>query len=279
MTQQTISEALRDAAERLSVTSETPRLDAEVLLRHLLGINRTALFTRLRDPFPESIREPFERLIQQRLEDIPVAYLTGEREFMGHAFVVGPGVLVPRPETELMVEWAAKWLSGKSGAIAIDVGTGSGAIGISVALASGARAIGIEPSSEAIRYAIRNRDRLAPIELIRGNLADPIRGPVDLVLANLPYLRPDQVIGNANLRAEPVSALVSGSDGLDLIRALIADLLRILARDGAAILEIDPSQSATVEELLKASLPDAETGVIADLAGLHRFVFADRSRL
>jgi release factor glutamine methyltransferase len=177
-----------------------------------------------------------------------------------------------------MAEWAIAWLADRPGAVVIDVGAGSGAIGISVAVATSTRVIGIEPSSDALRYAIGNRDDLGGIELIRGNLADAIRGPVDLVLANLPYLRPDQVIGNANLHAEPVSALVSGDDGLDLIRALIADLPRILASNGAAIFEIDPSQTTAVSALLRAALPDVAVSVVADLAGLARFVAADRKR-
>ena len=125
----TIAAALQKGRDWLARSAtDTPRLDAEVLLRSLLGLDRTALFTRLRDPIDPTALQAFLDLIDQRARGVPVAYLTGEREFMGMRFTVGPGVLIPRPETEILVEWALDWLRERPGATVADVGTGSGAI-------------------------------------------------------------------------------------------------------------------------------------------------------
>lgn len=264
--------------------SETPRLDGEVLLRHVLGIDRAALFARLNDPLPPARAAEFLTLLGRRVAGEPVAYLTGFKEFMGLGFAVGPGVLIPRPETELLVEWAIDRVGGASppGAI-LDLGTGSGAIALSLAAALPAGLHGpivaADVSGDALRYARRNRAALAldrRVALVRGDLATWVAdGAAGLVLANLPYLTPEQLAGNPWLAAEPASALVSGADGLDLVRRLVADLPRVLAPGGAVGLEIDPAQAATVAGLLDAALPGRRVRVIDDLAGLARHVVAE----
>ncbi|MDP9366498.1 MAG: protein-(glutamine-N5) methyltransferase, release factor-specific, partial [Chloroflexota bacterium] len=123
---ESVAVALRAASARLAAGSETPRLDAEVLLRHVLGLDRTALFVQMREPLGAADRAAFEALVERRLAGEPVAYLTGGREFMGLPFAVRPGVLVPRPETEGLVEWVLGRLVGRLRGTVVDVGTGSG---------------------------------------------------------------------------------------------------------------------------------------------------------
>jgi release factor glutamine methyltransferase len=278
----TLSDALRLGRKRLaSAGSATPGLDAEVLLRHVLGIARTELFVRLPELIAAGELAAYDRLLEERAGDIPVAYLTGEREFMGLAFEVDPGVLVPRPETELLVEWAVSWLGsrGQDRVIVVDVGTGSGAIAIGIAAAMEpdwrGRIIASDISPVAISIAARNRVRLDAqhrVALVQGSLTSWLHGPVDLMLANLPYLRPTQIAENPSLAAEPRLALDGGPDGLDLIRTLLDDAPRVLAPGGAIGLEIDPSQSDDVVSMGHRAFPTSEISVLPDLAGFARHV-------
>ena len=279
-----MGEVLRAASARLEAAGrETPRLDAEVLLRYVLGLDRAGLFVRLREPLGTSEQATFETLVTRRLAGEPVAYLTGVREFMGLDFAVRPGVLVPRPETELLVEWALAWLGERRTGTVLDVGTGSGAIAVAVAAhlppSWDGRMIGTDVSAAALAVAAANRGQhgvRGRLHLVHGDLATWCEGPVDLLLANLPYVRPDQVEANEDLRPEPVLALLGGEDGLDLIRRLIDDAPRFLAPDGALGLEIDPSQAELVAGLVSLSFPGATVEILPDLAGLARHVVARR---
>lgn len=279
----TIADAVRHAAATLVPTSETPALDAEVLMRHLLGWNRTTYLMRRQEPLDPELGRAFDTLIKRRQGREPIAYIVGHREFLGLDFAVGPGALVPRPETELLVEWAVEWLQGHRGLIAVDVGTGSGAIAVGLASLAPAetleRIIAIDPSDQALSWARRNAESHvpeAPISFVQGSLLAEINHPVDLVLANLPYLTPEQTDGNPDLAAEPRSALVSGCDGLDLIRALLVDLPRVLKAPGAAILELDPDQAEAVAALGQTIFPDATVAIVSDLSGRSRFVTIER---
>lgn len=282
----TVAAALDRGMSRLAATGrETPRLDAEVLLRHVLRLDRTGLFLALPTPIADADVAAFETLLERRLAGTPVAYLTERREFMSLPFIVRPGVLVPRPETEGLVEWALAWLDARPTATVIDIGTGSGAIALSLAALLPTRwrgaMIGGDVSADALAVATANADHLGVrqrVAFVRGDLAEWCAPQVDLLLANLPYLRPDQVADNPELAAEPALALVSGTDGLAAIGRLLADTPRLLAPAGALVLEIDPSQAVPVADRLAAALPTATIVVRRDLAGRERYVIAENGQ-
>jgi release factor glutamine methyltransferase len=283
----TIQQELRDASSRFEQAGiDTARLDAEVLLRHVLDIDRTQLFLRSPEPMPEAAAGTYATLVDRRLAGEPVAYLTGIREFMALPFRVAPGVLIPRPDTEPLVEWALDWLRARPDSRVADIGTGSGAIAIAIAAHApesfSGHVIAIDTSPDALAIANDNADstlssrRRALLEFRQGSLTTPLHEPVDLLLANLPYLTPEQIAENPDLDAEPRLALEGGPDGLVLVREVIADLPRVLAPGGAAGFEIDPSQADTVETLLRDAFPDGITAVVLDLARLSRHVVLNR---
>lgn len=263
---------------------ESAALDARVLLTHVLNVSRTELL--LRDPERISANDHlrYRQLVQQRSTGLPVAYLIGEREFMGLRFRTAPGVLVPRPDTEPLVEWGLNWLKSRPASTVVDIGTGSGAIAISMVYhadpAWSGSLIATDVSADALVFATANADALLPVEkrsrlgFVQGSLTEPITSSVDLLLTNLPYLTPNQIAGNPDLVHEPRLALDGGADGLDLVRDVIADLPRVLTPDGAAGFEIDPSQAAEVQKLLAQALPDHEIEIVQDLAGNDRHVVA-----
>lgn len=279
----TVRDALVWATSWLGATAnESPRIDAEVLLRHFLGWDRTQLFVRLNDPLPAEIGQQYQALIARRVAGTPVAYLVGEREFMGLPFVVGPGVLVPRPETEDLVEWLVARIQAEprwqGRAQIVDVGTGSGAIALTLAsLLPTAQIIGVDLSAQALGYARQNRANLglaARVGLVRGDLLGPI-GAVDVIVANLPYLRLDQL--HAGIAQEPAEALFAGDDGLDLYRALLPQAAPLLRSPGLLVAEIDPEQSAAMMAICRAAFPHAAIAIHCDLAGLDRFVSVRQS--
>jgi release factor glutamine methyltransferase len=287
MTATTVGGVLATATARLRQADlPSPRLDAELLLSHVLDWDRARLYAALPDPLPEGAAASFAALLARRLAGEPVAYLVGHKEFMGRDFVVGPGVLVPRPETECLVEWLIARARGRLGGAgrlrAVDVGTGSGAIALSLAHAlPGARVVAVDRSPAALAYAAENRRRqglTGRVALVRGDLLDPV-GPVDVIAANLPYLHPGQL--HAGLAHEPLEALLASppgctdrgdADGLDLYRALLPQAAALLAAPGLLAAEIDPSQASAMLALCRAAFPRAAVGVERDLAGLERFV-------
>lgn len=273
-------EALRRSA------TETPDLDAEVLLRHTLRLDRAALYTHPERALSATESTAFQRLVTRRANGEPVAYLVGFREFMGLDFVVDPRVLIPRPDTETLVERALSLLPGcGDDKVVVDVGTGSGAIAISIAVARpAARVYATDTSSGALQIATENARRLIPppgaVTFMHGSLLEPLPERVDLICANLPYIPHAQI---ANLPPtvrdyEPWSALDGGPDGLDLYRALLAQTLNALRPGGATLMECDPRQAAALLELAKATADHAFGGkgatgsILKDLAGMDRVV-------
>lgn len=283
----TIQRALMAAASRLADAGiDTPRLDAEVLLRHALDVDRTRLFVMLPDAMPDNRVQMYDRLVERRLAGEPVAYLVGSREFMGLEFRTTPAVLIPRPDTEPLVEWALGWLAHHPHARVADIGTGSGAIAIALAAhlpdAFAGEIIATDISPDALDVARNNADTLLTaakrerLSFRQGSLTEPLDEPFDLLLANLPYLTPAQIAENPDLDAEPSLALLGSDDGLDLVRATVADLPRVLRPGGAAGFEIDPSQAAATRRLLMDTFPNGHTLVIHDLTGRERHVIVER---
>lgn len=268
---------LRDAGD------ETAALDADLLLAHVCGVSKEALYAHLEVPLGPADGAAYDALVERRAAGEPVAYMRGYKEFFGLRFAVDRSVLIPRPETEILVDGVLRFIRETGRARIVDVGTGSGAIAVAVAVSEPrARVIATDLSSEALAVAGANAaangvaDR---IELREGDLLAPIAEQVDVVAANLPYLRADAVrhltAERTSLAFEPARAVVAGADGLEVIRRCVAQLPERLALGGAAFFECDPPQADTVADLIRARIR-ATTRVLPDLTGSPRVVEALR---
>jgi len=248
-----------------------------VLLRHVLDVTAAELFLRLDDLLPEESTAAFADFVARRLAGEPVAYLTGLREFYGLDFRVSPDVLIPRPETELLVECAIELLP--DGARVVDVGTGSGAIAIAVARCrTDVRPLAVDRSLAACRVAlsnVRDHEVMTRVDVVCSDLLTAVKAPFDAVLANLPYLRHDELTAlAAELQREPQQALDGGQDGLELYRRLLSDLAERRPRPTLVLSEIAPMQRDAMLTLVAAALPDHRVQVLSDLAGHARLVVA-----
>ncbi len=279
----TWGEARTDATRLLRAGADpaTAALDADVLLAFTLGVQKEELLAHPERTLSSDDDARFRALIERRRAGEPVAYLRGWKEFYGQRFRVDPRVLVPRPETETVVEEARRFIAGRALTV-VDVGTGSGAIACAIALNEPqVHVIAVDASRDALAVAETNALALGVadrIELRQGDLLAPITEKVDVVCANLPYIREDEMQklagGRTALAYEPRVAVVSGADGLDLIRRAIADLPRVLAPGGAAFFEVDPPQAAEVARLLERA--GLRPRVVKDLAGDDRVVAGSR---
>lgn len=232
--------ALRDAAAQLAAVSPTPRLDAELLLAHALGITREALLLGGAAAVPPA----FARLVAQRLAHAPVAYLTGTRAFWTLDLAVGPGVLIPRPDSETLIEAAIDHFGARAPAHILDLGTGSGAL-LLAALDHwpGAWGLGVDRSEAALGYARANaRGFGARAAFVRGDWTAALSGTFDLILCNPPYVEADAALPAEVAAHEPASALFAGADGLDDYRRLAPAIAALLAPGGVAAIEIGADQ-------------------------------------
>jgi release factor glutamine methyltransferase len=272
----TLAQVLADGAQRLAVSGvDSARLDARVLLAHALNKPPGEIFGQ-GDVTKEDIAR-FDALIARRAAREPVAYIIGCKEFWSLDFEVGPGVLVPRPETETLVEQALLEFPDRAARLdAIDFGTGSGCILLSVLNEyPDAKGIGIERSSTTIAYARRNAARLAPrCELIESDWSLAPFGPFDAIFSNPPYLAQNELaVAAPELLTEPEAALVAGADGLDAYRALSPLIAARLKPNGRAFLEIGATQAGAVAAILAAE--GLETLRVAhDLSGHPRCIVA-----
>jgi len=249
------------------------RLDAELLLAHVLGASRMDLYMAFDKPLGEADRARFRELVRRRAKErVPVAYLVERREFWSLPFRVTPDVLIPRPETETLVKVALD----RKPRRALEIGVGSGCV--SAALLRelpNLEVVACDVSEPALALARENLAALGVAEratLVHARELAGVTGPFDLVLSNPPYVARGELAGLApELRHEPAVALDGGPDGLDVIRQICADAPARLERPGALALEIGAGQSAAVVELLRAT-GAAEVETFADLAGLPRVV-------
>lgn len=294
-----VGELLARGIERLRAAgSEAPRLEAELLLGRALGVGRTVLLAHPEAPVGPDAERSFATDLERRAAGEPVAYIRGFREFYGLAFTTDPRGLIPRPETELLVELAEREIARRLAAAprpagapplrVADVGTGSGTIAVSLAVLLRRRAIGPEVE------IVASDDSPAALELARENavghgvadriefvaadlLPAPVRRPFDVIVANLPYVRSDEVDRlPVAVSFEPRSALDGGADGLAIITRLLDRLPEVVAAGGLVLLEIGADQADAICRLARERLPDWRCRVDPDFAAHPRLARLER---
>jgi len=283
-----VSQALAWGAQRVRYVA--PRLGAEVLLAHVLGVSRAHLLAHPERLLSEPEWAAYARLVERCAAGEPLFYLIGHREFYGLDFLVDPRVLIPRPETELLVEQALTYISTHCPATIADIGTGSGCIAVTLAVhlfgtppsqgGRGVRAIyATDISSAALGVARANAERHGvadKITFLQGDLLTPLPEPVDVIVANLPYVARDewgQLAAEANVAEfEPIIALDGRLDGLALFHRFFQQVPTALSPGGAVLLEIGAGQAEAVMALARAAFPHAHISVARDYAGLERIL-------
>lgn len=249
-----IQRALHDAVRRLPPCTDTPRLDAELLMAHALGIERDRLIL---SPPDGPVPPVFDAYLQRRCGGEPVAYITGRRAFWNIELEVGPGVLIPRPDSETLIAAAAEHFQGGPGpARILDLGTGPGTLLLAALdLWPRATGLGIDRSDAALAYARRNAERLGlagRAEFRLGDWAEGIEERFDLLLCNPPYVARDAELGPGVAEHEPAEALFAGPDGLDDYRRLAPEIGRLLSPGGLAAVEIGFDQEEAAAALFVA---------------------------
>ena len=255
---------------------DSPRLDAEVLLSHILKCDRIHLYVNFDRPLVGEELSSFRQMVKARAQRMPVAYILGEKEFMGHSFRVTPDVLIPRPDTEILVEEAIRLLAEKEAPRIVDIGTGSGAILLSVLKGTeGSTGVAVDLSPAALAVAKSNGERLGladRAEFRLGDLYAPVDGLFDAILSNPPYIPVHDMEGlSPEVKQEPEMALVGGADGLDFYRRLIDDAPRYLKEGGIVLFEVGIHQAQDVAELGKRRGFSAQR-ILPDYAGIDRVV-------
>ena len=283
-----VSEALRSVTQTLRrARIADASVEAEVLLGHVLGMSKTGLYTESERSLTSAQTERLDRLVRRRLDHEPAAYILGHCEFYGLDFYVESHTLIPRPETELLVDEAmelTKRMSRQGEQITVaDIGTGCGAIAISLALSlPGAKIYATDISPSALKVAEVNcrRHRVSgQVRLLQGNLLEPLPQAADVIVANLPYIKDCEVTDlSPEIREyEPTIAWAGGRDGLDKIREMLEQMRgkeSAHAGEGPAylLLEIGQGQGGMVTSLIESCFPQASIQLISDLGGIERVV-------
>jgi release factor glutamine methyltransferase len=267
-----IFRALDDAARQLNSSSDTARLDSELLMAEALHIDRDKLLLR---PPERAVPERFWDMVKRRLEGEPVAYITGRRAFWNIELHVGPGVLVPRPDSEVLIASAIEHFEGSAGPQRIlDLGTGPGTLLLAALdIWPESTGLGVDVSRQALSYASANARRLgfeARLKLMQGDWAAGLVEKFDLILCNPPYIAEGAELGPGVREFEPDEALFAGREGLDAYRKLAPQLPRLLSRAGLAAIEIGADQAGSVSALLARDGLRAE--IAEDLAGRARAI-------
>ncbi len=275
----TVADALRAASAELEAVGGTGRLDATLLLEHATGATRETFLTGGARALSASEAAAFRDGVAQRLRGVPIAYIVGNAGFYGRTFAVDERVLIPRPETEHVVEAAIADARGRGARRIADIGTGSGAIAISLAAElPDAWVFGSDVSREAIRLARHNAAKnnvFQSCTFVHGDLAAPLVrfAPLDTIVANLPYIPTAEIPRSPDpVSYEPLVALDGGGDGLDLYRRLIAQVPVVAAPDASVFFEAAPGTIEPLAALVEAAFPTAYLEIGEDYAGLERFV-------
>jgi release factor glutamine methyltransferase len=282
----TLADALRQASALLADHHiATARLDAEVLLCHVLGRDRAWLLAHHPDPIDEDTGTMYSRVLDRRATREPLQYITGSQEFWGLLFLVTPEVLIPRPETELVVETALGLLENAPPALVIDLCTGSGCIAVSLANElPAARFLAVDRSPEALAVARTNARTHGASDRIRffeGDLFSPLAG-IDLgaavITANPPYIRTDELptLQPEVRDFEPEVALVAGPKGTELAERIVTDAPRHLLPGGSLIMEMGIGQAGALQKIILKNGSYSAAKVLKDLAGIERVIVAQR---
>ncbi len=263
--------------------SPTPQLDARLLLEHVLSVPHSTLITHNNQPLTNDQQQTYQQLIARARQQEPIPYIIGVAPFFDFDVHVSPGVLIPRPETEQLVQLAVNWAkehkteTAQTTLRAVDVGTGSGCIAIALARQlPRLQLTAVDISPHALTIAQQNGERLAPnrIQFQQSDLLQAIPAPVNLIVANLPYVTSgewQELVDGVKLH-EPALALDGGADGLDLIRRLLQQATSKLQAKGAIFLEIGWQQGISVQQLARSFFAQAEITVLPDFAGHERIV-------
>ncbi|MEA1959338.1 MAG: peptide chain release factor N(5)-glutamine methyltransferase [Chloroflexota bacterium] len=273
-----VKEALRGVATNLAIDAvEEAPLEAELLLMHVLGLDRAGLYVALEDDLSPERRVTLSEMVDRRLRREPLAYITGRREFFGLDFYVGPEVLIPRPETELLVEEVIAFVERNfpcGDPVIADIGTGSGAIAVSLAVSlPRARGYAVDISARALEIAQVNCLRHnVGVELLEGDILSQLPEAMDVIVANLPYVRDGDMDGLCEeiREHEPRVALSGGKDGLDVVRRLIAGAPERLRPGGLVLLEVAPDQVQAIVEFASGIDSWRSVDSVADIGGVPR---------
>ena len=277
-----LAQALHEATEALRAAGiEDARLEAEVLLRHTLHLDRAHLYARLQEDLSAEGQVSFHSLVARRLAHEPTAYIIGQREFYGLDLETTPAALIPRPETELLVEEAIARAGRFERPLIVDVGTGNGAIAVALAVhLSQASLAAIDLSREALALAVRNARRHgveSRVSFLQADLLAPLAQPTDIIAANPPYVSSGdwEALPPEIREHEPRAALDGGSDGLREIERLLGQASSRLRPRGSLLVELAPPQAAPALALAHRCFPGAAARILPDAAGLDRLLAVD----
>jgi release factor glutamine methyltransferase len=251
-------------------------LEGEVLLRHLLGIDRTQLFSNPEIELDTGREKELEQLLMRRVRGEPSAYITGHREFYGLDFIVDRNVLIPRPETELLVEKAIGIAQHSNISVIVDAGTGCGAVAIALAVyLPQVRIYATDISSTALGVARANCEKHSVsdrIILLHGDMLTPVPEETDMIVANPPYVKTQDIKDSVPLSYEPAAALNGGTEGLDKLKQLFEQARSKLKPGGCVLAEVGKGQAAKIKAFLKKQFPEARVETYADIAGIKRVI-------